>query len=303
MLSNEGIVAANGPELLWFSLDGRFRGRGGGRGSGPSEFREVVGLEVLPGDTVVGFGRTPPSAKYFGPDGSFVEAVRFPPLPLRIGRVISGEWVGLERARTAVPETTGEFTEDWYVVRLSASGESIDTVTRVGGERFWGSATGSVRVLGSPRAYVAARGDRIIAASSDAYVIRVFDAAGIPLQVVKSALPNPPYVAPAPRSRPLRGTESGSLQGLDPPIPEFAPAFDQLLLSNSGEVWVRREGRPDGQTWHVFDRAGVRSATVRLPAEFRLTEIGESWLLGIWTDAVETESLRLLQIVYASNTP
>jgi hypothetical protein len=81
---------------------------------------------------------------------------------------------------------------------------------------------------------------------------------------------------------------------LDPPVPEHAPAFDRLLLSNAGELWVRRDR---GQTWHVYDRTGALTASVSLPPEFRPTEIGEGWVLGVWTDELDTESIRLFELI------
>jgi hypothetical protein len=295
MLSDNRIVVANGPELLWFSRDGLFLNRAGGRGSGPSEFRAVAGVEVLPEDTVVAFDRVPPSAKYFGPSGDFVKAVRFPPLPLGVARVASGAWIGLQRLRATPPQTTSEFTEDWFVVRHAVGGEVLDTIVLVSGERYYGSVRGSVRIAGTPRAYVSARGDRIVAASSATYAIDVFDSTGTQLQVIRNRLPNPAYVAASEsETQPPRSAESGSLAGLDPPVPEHAPAFDRLLLSNAGELWVRRDGC---QTWHVYGRTGALTASAWLPPEFRPTEIGEGWLLGVWTDELDTESIRLFELI------
>lgn len=74
------------------------------------------------------------------------------------------------------------------------------------------------------------------------------------------------------------------LEGLLAAIPEdtLRPAFDQLLQSPSGYLWVRH-ARVDLETpprWLVFDSSGVPVADVEVPGGFSLRAVHDEWLAG-----------------------
>jgi hypothetical protein len=86
------------------------------------------------------------------------------------------------------------------------------------------------------------------------------------------------------------------------------PAYSQLLLSSSGELWVRNFAAEDGLTtsplrsnaepsrWSVFDTRGRWLAECTLPARFAPTDIGTDYVLGISRDDDDIESVTLWRL-------
>ena len=80
------------------------------------------------------------------------------------------------------------------------------------------------------------------------------------------------------------------------PIPETMPAFDRIVAEESGSLWVEEyrvkgSGSPAG--WTVFDPEGRMLGTVLMPDRFSPLEIGEDYVLGVWTDDLEVQAIRV----------
>ena len=300
-LSDGRIVVANGLELLWFEDDGRLDARNGGQGGGPSEFQSLISLAVVRGDTVLAVDRRVPAAKAFGPDGSYAGMSGLARPPVSLVRLDHGTWVGLAFLRELAPAEVGLFREDWAVLLYSAGLEVLDTLMLMPGAVLYGDRQRSVRVPASPAPFLAARGGRIVAGSSDRYEVRVFETDGKLIQVVRNAVANPAAVLAGSgedRARPPPNEAGGAPRELDPPLPDSGPAFDALLLTNDGEIWIRRYGSPSpDREWHVYGRDGRLAARARIPDRFRPTEITRSHVLGIWRDELDVESIRTFRLV------
>jgi hypothetical protein len=72
-------------------------------------------------------------------------------------------------------------------------------------------------------------------------------------------------------------------------VPTSLPAYSDVQLDRLGFVWIAEYVIADPRTktwadWDVFDPAGAFLATVRVPLNFRPTEIGRDYLLGVSTD-------------------
>jgi hypothetical protein len=299
MFSDGRIFVINDLELLWFSPTGRLIARNGGLGDGPNEFRAIVGLNVLAGDTVVVIGQVPGSAKVFAPNGTLVRTSparsRMPPL---IAPLANGAWIGRQFGGERMPARVGVFREEWYLARYSAELAEQDTIVRLPGKALYGDRAGAVYVHATPDVYFAV-GDRIAAGSSDRYEISVFDQSGVLRQIVRNAMPNPPVPPPPPRAPQTRISERGSgTRTLDPPLPAAAPAYSSLLFDTDGALWVRRSRPGDAPNeWHIYDRDGVLTASARLPAGFRPTEITRTHILGIQRADLDVETVRLIELV------
>ena len=55
-------------------------------------------------------------------------------------------------------------------------------------------------------------------------------------------------------------------------------------------------GIPGGPRWTVFDPRGRMLGTIETPGSGRVTEIGEDYLLGIWTDELDVEQVRMYRL-------
>jgi hypothetical protein len=83
--------------------------------------------------------------------------------------------------------------------------------------------------------------------------------------------------------------------------PPFQPSFDRLLIDEVGNLWTRHYSPvpADRTGWTVFAPDGKWLGEVDLPMGFEVLQIGADRILGVWTDALDVEYLR----VYAIDKP
>ena len=82
------------------------------------------------------------------------------------------------------------------------------------------------------------------------------------------------------------------------PFPEKWPAFSALVADQQGNAWTARSG-PSSQstTWDVFDATGRWLGPVRMPTALRITDIGPDYVLGVWRDADDVETVAMYELV------
>ncbi|MEZ4415797.1 MAG: 6-bladed beta-propeller [Gemmatimonadota bacterium] len=81
----------------------------------------------------------------------------------------------------------------------------------------------------------------------------------------------------------------------EPPHPRTGPAYGSLLIDPQGSVWVSEPTwarLPPAPSWTIYDPDGAVRATIRLPEGFRVFEIGDDYVLGLWTDELGVEHVR-----------
>lgn len=83
------------------------------------------------------------------------------------------------------------------------------------------------------------------------------------------------------------------------------PAFSQLLLARTGELWVRAFEVEDGvntsrmrsntvpSRWSIYDLTGRWVADCVLPARFAPMDIGAGYVLGVSKDADDIERVTM----------
>ena len=302
-LDDGRIVVANGgsSELRFYDAEGRFLYSVGGEGEGPGEFSSYMGtIWRAHGDSMV---------IYDYPNG------------MRLSVFDQGGQLG-RSFRLDAPGTTFPLPEDllWGTTVVSASalnvgdradglrrdsvlyrthsldGALLDTLGRFAGDEIFtqGMGEGNVLALSVPfgkRSQSAAAGAYWYFGSSDRYEIRGFDRSGELKRLVRRDVANRPVSQDLVERQ--RGRASGPMRR-DIPIPETMPAHGRFLGDPDGNLWVqeyRVEGEPE--RWAVVDPNGRFLGIVDFPAPGRVTEIGIDYVLGVWTDELDVEQVRL----------
>jgi hypothetical protein len=99
------------------------------------------------------------------------------------------------------------------------------------------------------------------------------------------------------------------------PMADHLPAFEEVLVSRDGYLWVQEQfplaeqtpetwerGYPEGRSsWSVFGPNGRWLGTVLMPEALRVTEIGSDYVLGVWKDELDVSFVRLHRIVKPPN--
>lgn len=87
----------------------------------------------------------------------------------------------------------------------------------------------------------------------------------------------------------------------DVPLVESFPAYSRLRGDALGNLWVGEFKLPDAQyegtLWTVFDREGRVLGFVATPGGLSILEIGEDYILGSTTDAMDVEYVELWELV------
>lgn len=81
-------------------------------------------------------------------------------------------------------------------------------------------------------------------------------------------------------------------------LPATLPAHGELLTGNDGLLWVAETNLPDETIprWTAFDTDGRMLGTVSMPARLRVLEFGDDYVLGVSTDEMGVEQVRLYML-------
>ncbi|WP_420128181.1 hypothetical protein [Longimicrobium sp.] len=314
-LGDGRIVVANGGshQLRWYGADGRHAASAGREGGGPGEFRTLRTLRLLPGDSVLAYDLGAFRLSWFGPDGRFVRSAPLQPVgevpPRFVDRFADGSMLLSSSVRTGGETPRSGMRRDTLLwLRADAAGVPVDSLPVTPGSEAslqiltqGGRVTG-MNVMAMPfmrNVHTAAAGDRYWQGITDAYEIVLRRADGTPQRIVRRAV----------KPVPVRGAYLDSLRGLhvaehgpeagtsldQVQVPARLPAFERLLVDQGGNLWVQQTTWPGAvpAAWDVFDGDGRLLGTVTMPAGFRATQIGADFVLGVWTDDVDVEYVRM----------
>ena len=93
----------------------------------------------------------------------------------------------------------------------------------------------------------------------------------------------------------MRGNSSGK----SVPISSHLPAYEQVLLDRAGNLWTVRVRWfwSEAPVWQVLDPQGRWLGQVAMPPGGRISEIGEDYVLGVWRDEMDIETVRMYGLV------
>jgi hypothetical protein len=82
------------------------------------------------------------------------------------------------------------------------------------------------------------------------------------------------------------------------PVSEMLPTYEQLLVDRRGNIWMAEyRVLEEAHVWQVFDPEGHWLGSVTLPDGGRISEIGEDYVLGVWRDEMDVETVRMYGLI------
>jgi hypothetical protein len=209
------------------------------------------------------------------------------------------------------PETelgTGVHRPNIAVRIVDPTGELVaDMGDHPGDETYMNVGDGTVEVMRLPfaRSYVlGAAGTESIIGGTDRWELRYWDAGGVLSRIVRIAEPprlNGPEHMEARLAERLEGVPEERRAAVRAsvartPGPDTLPAFEIAGTDALGNTWVKpfrspADSGPDH--WIALDDQGVVLGRIEVPEDVELYEIGADYALGLWTDELDVEHVRV----------
>lgn len=300
-LSDGRIVVgdAGTSEVRLYDGQGRFVSAAGRSGGGPEEFRAMAKLVPAAGDSVVVFDAATRRISVLGPSGAFARSLTPEAATLGAnlaGVLENGSFVfGIPRP---LPPRDGLSRDSVVYLRISPDGSTADTLgVAPGGQQYQridGSRITRLTVPFGPMPAASASGDRIFIGATDSYEIREFGPDGAATRVIRRRVEPQAFTEAHFRAVadqfPQMATAFAEI-----PRPSQAPVFATLLVDRENNLWVQDYPSPGAPliSWTVFDPRGRMLGPVSLPSGFRPTDIGADYILGVWTDELGVERVRV----------
>ena len=173
-------------------------------------------------------------------------------------------------------------------------------------ERYYRSGTVFPRHLGMETTVVPNAGI-VYVGTGDGYSIARYSVRGGPLAPIQEVRPAVAvtsdqiqeyvrqFIANTPSGVNTQGYELW-FQGIE--FPKYYPAYRGLLVDDMDDLWVEEYPIPGVSqgVWQVFSPAGLKLATVALPASFRLAQAGKDFVLGVYRDEDDVDYVRMYQL-------
>lgn len=326
-LDNGTIVIANtgSSHLKYFDAAGRFIVNAGGRGGGPGEFsgvRAPVYIWPSGGEAVAAWDYSRPArVSVFDAFGQFLEShslTREPGLlPRPVDALGDGRLVayyekylidnGSEAPVGTVSRDSLRFF--WY----SPNGSDWGEIARLPGfERQSAESMGgrSWRTFAFSKRAVFAVGQRsMYYGSADRYEIASYSPDGTLRQLVRrttndlvlSSAIIDGYVDERRKMVPDGPATRREMQRVfdETPWPDSIPAYRRLLVDRAENLWVQEYTLPSDteRNWSIFSLDGVWLTNVPTPVDFRVYEIGDDYVIGLWRDADDVDHVQMYELL------
>ena len=286
-LSDGRIVVgdAGSDEVRTFDPQGVHLATWGGKGEGPGEFPDFIGLARWRGDSIAAWDyNTGRGVSIFDSDGSLGRILYFAD---RSRKNVTGLGAGalLVDAQVASGRGTGlRIRHSRYEITDAAGEVSASLGTLAAAEFFsfeYQGMRGMTDVTFSRSMVTGAWRGLAVVSPSDAYEIRAYATDGALARIVRLDH------TPIPATAALRALAHGEdlpehLQAM--PLPESLPAFRAVMSDALDHLWVREYPVPGRETsgplWTVFDPEGRVLGHIETPPGLVIHEIGADYLLG-----------------------
>ncbi|HEY8482960.1 MAG TPA: hypothetical protein VIL13_00005 [Longimicrobiales bacterium] len=317
------IVVADGgsAELRFYDAGGKHLLSAGGKGRGPGEFQRFSGLLLAGRDSLFVFDAAEGRLSFFSTEGNFLGSPRLQPtedpiyplfLYVLAGIMGSGDLLFVPDAYPSKFQPKLTLYRDTVPNLLyGRDGVLKDTIGEFSGMDMYSLPMqgGPVWLGGKSRSDV--YGDELYITDGNRYEVRVYGRTGELRRIIR--LPREP--------RPVTDADFEKhviepfLAGVDDPARRAAirkmfeewpradhmPWISNLIVDDLGYLWVEEYRSPLEEklpvTWSVFDPDGRWLGSVTLPARFKVKQIGEDFVLGIWEDEYDVQHVRLYDLV------
>ena len=322
-LSDGRIVVANGgtSELRFYDSGGTYLASAGREGGGPGEFQQLGWMRTFGDDSLMVYDFSLGRMSVFDGQGDFGRSFKITPVggaSFVIGVDVFSDGTVLAKSPLifAAGIENGLNRRDELFQTHTATGDPVDSLGAFPGpEQFIQTGgSGNLRTVAittlpfgrNPTAAV--EGTRFCFGASDTYEIACYERDGTLRRLMRrSVAPRPvtPADFEAYKEQDLAGVDDETARRdaerryAEMPVPETMPAYATFTFDASGNLWVREftVGEVASWPWTVFDPEGRMLGTIALPADFRVTQIGDDFVLGLWRDDLDVEHVRLYRLI------
>ena len=319
-------------EIRVFGADGGHLRSFGGRGEGPGEFRELVGAWPATGGGIVAADRRLERISRFDAAGSLAGTAKLSN-PDQVAIVtpvgLAGPETFLCQVRpmfmTSVDEssTLEEVPDEEeglpvFFLRYGMDGRVLDTLARRPGQRRKLSTSGDgttvtmelIVVPFSPQPSATGSDHGVAITGGTEYEISLFDGSGRLSRIVRLAehptLRTDEHLEAYVRNsgNPFLVDEASVREMIanyrEMPMPESLPAYTDLRIADTGELWARRYSLPGATLhgWDVFGADGGHLGRVEVPSSFRVEEVGDGQVVGIRTDELGVRRVEVRDLIF-----
>ena len=304
------IADRDSREVRVFSENGEFQGAFGGRGDGPGEFTSLGRVENA-GDTLlaIGRGRVVVASHDLAVIRTFnIDRYAYDLHYLRGGTVLP------ELRPPVLPQegVSGLIRSPQALVLFDLEGTQIDSIGETRGSESYVHARddeyGGAEPLFARSAHIETLEGLIFRGSSDMMQVEELDTSGrlvrflrvpgypLDLSDVQVAAEREARLEAVPAAMPafLRRMVE------DLPSPATRPAYDDILVDPSGALWLElhrgASEQDQPQEWLVLDADGIWLGTVKVPDDFRVTDVTMETVLGVWRDELDVEHPQVLRL-------
>ena len=310
-LSTGDIAVADGlaREIRIFDENGSHRITFGRPGEGPGEFTNLTSIAKLAGDTIAAIDNLNGRASLFTSAGAFVRSFPIPRLPGAsapnvVGWLEDGTLLIQTNSRPVSRDTRDQSTHFLYAV--DRHGEILETLGEFPGSRL--GRNGLPLGFGS-RARFAVGGALAWYGHSSDFELVGHDRTGSVRKIVR--MNRTPKAVTQEEIAESRARVEKSLEGRSGPSverildTEFAsthPVHGILMADETGSLWVQRYRNdfaqdPGPGEWDIFDAEGRLTGYLTIPNELRITEIGGQFVLGVHSDALGVQTVRMHRLI------
>jgi hypothetical protein len=311
-LPGGGVVALDGAtfELRFFDAVGRHLRTTGRRGAGPGEFRNPGAPRWFGHDTLIVYDTWTACATLVDATGLVLKSVSLAGIAgggqVR-GRLADGSLLLTETRGVRQGTEPGIRRDPAFLVRLSAAGALLDTLGAFPGPSVAVEVDGGRTAMTAPpfprNTYFALGGDRVFVADNADYRVLVYRDGRLERIIERRVRPVPITASDVAREKAWRagsGRDRSWKAWLDrlyrrENVPATFPVFSGIQADAEGWLWVRAYAPTDGgeYAWDVFDDRGHLRCSLALPPGLQPREIGTDYIIGVASDSLGVEQLRL----------
>ena len=322
--------------LLSYDGQGKFKGRWGGAGQGPGEFRQLLRWAGrYRGDSIAAYDFVDRALEIFAPNGEFTRALKLPNVgptarPPRgtygasdffIGVFRDGSVLRFERTNMDISSGVGPV---YYQPELTIYDANGENPRKLGQFRTWGNwwdGQATHEYVFHPMGITVAGQDHWYHGTTDSFVVRVMDMQAREVRVLRRPVARERVTAEdreayiqwyLARLREAREGGSAMVERAEKRLreqghfAEYAPAFSDVIEDAAGNVWIEHfrwfpaeEVGPDPKParWSVFDPLGRFLGEVQTPASFLVSSITHDQMIGFFKDEFDVEHVRVYGLI------